>query len=309
MIDLARLEDVHVREAWASEEHGFTHWMAENLDRLAEVLGIPLELTGREVQVGGFEADLLARNPLDDTVVLIENQLQQSDHSHLGQILTYLAGLEAEVVVWVAPGFREPHLSAIRWLNAHTHGDLSFFAVRVRVVRIANSPLAPVFEVLERPSDWDRTLHAMVAPSGEMSELGRFRLDFWTRYLQSYPAEAAHGAASGLSWRGVEVPGTGLVVVQYLGSRSVGVFIRGPRGSDRAETGAALVEFEEPLMEALGVDLDPTSQFFFVQWTWLDTRDTSTWPAAMEWLHQKGEEYREAIDRIVPATGAVRTGS
>lgn len=110
-IEFGTLADAPLREAWAHEAHAFTPWLAANLDRLSATIGIPLELTGTEMRVGTFSADILARNPMDDSVVLIENQLEGSDHTHLGQIMTYLAGLETHTMVWVAPSFREEHLS------------------------------------------------------------------------------------------------------------------------------------------------------------------------------------------------------
>ncbi|TNF12951.1 MAG: hypothetical protein EP320_10210 [Rhodobacteraceae bacterium] len=157
-IRFGRLVDLPLRDAWKHEAHQFTPWLAENIDHLSEAIGIPLELTGTEVAVESFSADILARNPMDDSVVLIENQLEQTDHTHLGQIMTYLAGLEAQTVVWIAPAFREPHLSAIRWLNEHTSDGFSFFAIKARVVRIGDSPYAPIFEVVEKPDLWQRKL-------------------------------------------------------------------------------------------------------------------------------------------------------
>ncbi|WP_172820809.1 hypothetical protein [Cyanobium sp. NIES-981] len=127
--NLGTLESVDLREAWSHEAHSFTPWLAENLDRLSQAIGIPLELEGQEVSVSTFSADILARNPQDDGLILIENQLEITDHNHLGQILTYLAGLEAKIVVWIAKEFPDPHLSAVRWLNDHTVEPLSFFAV------------------------------------------------------------------------------------------------------------------------------------------------------------------------------------
>ena len=109
--------------------------------------------------------------------MLIENQLEHADLHHLGQVLAYLAGLEAKTVVWVAKGFDEAHLSALRWLNEHTAESFAFFAVRVRVVRIGDSPLAPVFEVLERPNDWDRRVQD-TAQTRELTKLGQFRCVF-----------------------------------------------------------------------------------------------------------------------------------
>ena len=127
---LGRLKNVNLREAWSHEAQDFTPWLAENLDRLSTAIGIPLELEGQEVSVESFSADILARNPQNDSRVLIENQLEQTDHTHLGQILTYLAGLEAQVVIWVASSFRDPHISAVQWLNDHTVAPFAFFAVR-----------------------------------------------------------------------------------------------------------------------------------------------------------------------------------
>jgi hypothetical protein len=186
-IDFGRLETVPVRTAWAREATVFTPWLAQNLDRLSDALGIPLELVQAEAPVTTFSADLLARNAADGSVVLIENQLEDTDHLHLGQIMTYLAGLEAHTVVWVSPRFREAHISAIRWLNEHTSEPFSFFAVEVRVVRIGNSPLAPVFEVVERPCDWERTVQEQARATGQLSGVGEFRKAFWTHFLAGYP--------------------------------------------------------------------------------------------------------------------------
>ncbi|MBY0421105.1 MAG: hypothetical protein K2Q06_02295, partial [Parvularculaceae bacterium] len=139
-LSFERLLDVDIRKAFTHEATVFTPWLADNLDRLAEALGFNLELVTREAAVEGFSADILARCPEDDAMVLIENQLGGSDHGHLGQIMTYLAGLEARSVVWIATDFRDEHLSAIRWLNTHTAEQFTFYAVRLRVVRIGESP-------------------------------------------------------------------------------------------------------------------------------------------------------------------------
>jgi hypothetical protein len=120
----------------------FTPWLPAHLDELAYKIGIPLELEGVEMPVETFSADILARNPQDDTLVLIENQLEGSDHTHLGQIMTYLAGLEAHTIVWIAADFREPHLSTLKWLNENTSESFAFFAVNVKAVRIEDSLIA-----------------------------------------------------------------------------------------------------------------------------------------------------------------------
>jgi hypothetical protein len=186
-IRFGRLEDLPLREAWKQEAYQFTPWLAENIDHLSEAIGIPLELIGTEVPVESFSADILARNPMDDTIVLIENQLEKTDHTHLGQIMTYLAGLEAHTVVWIAPEFREPHLSAIRWLNEHTADGFSFFAVKARVVRIGNSPLAPIFEIIEKPDAWLRRLQTQVGVRKTRESMIPHRKRFWEATMTRYP--------------------------------------------------------------------------------------------------------------------------
>jgi hypothetical protein len=192
-VEFGELQDVDLREAWPNEASDFTPWLAENLERLSAVIGLPLELEATEVPVEGFSADILARIPDDDGRVLIENQLEGTDHRHLGQILTYLAGLEAQTVIWVARRFHSAHLSAIRWLNEHTTGPFAFFAVTVRVVRIgdAPSPVAPLFEVVERPDEWSKGVKGAVETGvgSRRPDLRPLRRDFWNFYAERYPSD------------------------------------------------------------------------------------------------------------------------
>ena len=151
-----QLKDMDIRDVWPYEANNFTPWLAENLSHLAEAIGIPLELEGTEIAVEGYSADILGTYPADGSRVIIENQLETTDHTYLGQITTYLAGLEAKTVVWIARDFRGTHLSAIRWLNTHTTDDLAFFAIKLRVVQIGDNSLvvATFFEAVERLNEW-----------------------------------------------------------------------------------------------------------------------------------------------------------
>ena len=224
-----RLEPVDLRKAWPHEAKDFTPWLAENLDRLAEVTGLRLALEDTEVKIEGFSADVLAHDSVDDSLVLIENQLDGSDHAHLGQVVTYLAGLDACTVVWIAREFHEAHLSAVRWLNGHTPDEYAFFAVRLRVMRIGTSAMAPTFEVMERPNAWERGLRAAAAPG--LSELGRFRREFWTYYSTRYSGDGVSpGYAASSVW--YETGDTEMVLNQYLSQGDVGIFLRGKRGVD-----------------------------------------------------------------------------
>jgi hypothetical protein len=276
------------------EAHDFTPWLADHLDELGEVLGIQMELHGREVAVETFSADILARNLTDDSLVLIENQLETTDHRHLGQILTYLAGLEAKTVIWLATDFREPHLSAVKWLNEHTAGAFSFFAVRLRVVRIGDSPAAPIFDVLARPNLWERQLQAVARKSENMSEVGEWRKAFWQSYLDRHPGDASLGLiATGASSNWVPVDENGQVIISaWVGKKMLGLFLRGPRGAD----GNLLAEIIEPYRDVLEQGLDTkygrkTDNSFYGRVKTINLNDQVNWPAAIDWLHERIQQY------------------
>jgi len=222
--ELGNLEQVDLRQAWPHEARSFTPWLSENIEMLSSVIGIPLEIEGQEVAVEQFSADILARNPRDDSRVLIENQLEQSDHGHIGQIMTYLAGLDVNTVIWIAAGFREPHLSAIRWLNDHTIEPFAFFAIKLSIVRIADSPMAPVFEVVVKPNTWERQLQSIAKETQSSSGVGEIRKKFWTYYLEKYPEEGQYGPANGSSNRWRPVIEAELVVSSYI-SKEVSAFL------------------------------------------------------------------------------------
>jgi hypothetical protein len=287
------LLDVPLRDAWAHEAHRFTPWLAQNLDRLSAAVGIPLELTGTEMRVGSFSADILARNPADDSVVLIENQLESSDHTHLGQIMTYLAGLETHTMIWVAPTFRDEHLSAIRWLNEHTVDPFAFFAVRLRVVRIADSPYAPLFEVIERPNNWDRQVSERKrAAEGDRSQLGEHRLAFWTHFCTRHPDYGTPGAASS---RWAALPGTDILLVQYLSQNGVGVFVRPPRGRAAEELEAVV----RPHLESLANRLGAQSETSLGSSLRVDPYDQANWDRMADWLDETTKAYQAAFAEIL----------
>jgi hypothetical protein len=304
-VQFGRLLDLPLRDAWKHEALQFTPWLAENIDHLSDAIGIPLELTGTEVAVESFSADILARNPLDDTIVLIENQLETTDHTHLGQIMTYLAGLEAHTVIWIAPAFREPHLSAIRWLNQHTADGFSFIAVKARVVRIGDSPFAPIFEVVEKPDGWGRALKkkaAAVAGSGfEAKE------KFWLSMTESYPDLVAEGMNPGRlsnSWITlVEEPK--LNVSLFVAQRSTGAFIRGHHGADAAVVHSILDDHRSALEPGLGQPLTPseTGRFFVTQIDkgYLNEAD---WPMIQSWLIDTYKTYRDTVRAAFAGTEA-----
>lgn len=187
-IPLGRLQAVSLREVWLDEAREFTPWLAEaeNLSLLGEALGLTLVLEAKERSVGPFSADILAKDAARDVWVVIENQLEATDHRHLGQLLTYAAGLDAHTVVWVAPEFREEHRAVIDWLNHATAEGFDFFGVQVEVYRIGDSAAAPRFTVVAKPNDWTKSAAAgkRRLEQAEPTESQRWWVAYWTGLIE-----------------------------------------------------------------------------------------------------------------------------
>ncbi len=180
---LGKLTRVDLRDIWTGEADDFTPWLAreENLGILGETLGIDLELEAQEKAVGPFRADVLCKDIGNGTWVLIENQLERTDHTHLGQLLTYASGLEAVTIVWIAARFTDEHRSTLDWLNRITDDSFRFFALEIELWRIGESLAAPKFNVVSKPNDWSRSV-AQAARSIEDSELSEtkvLQLAYW----------------------------------------------------------------------------------------------------------------------------------
>ena len=154
--ELGRIEVLNLREVWSNEPKIFTPWLAKNLSVLGQAMGIELELETQEAPVGSFSLDLLARIAETNRTVIIENQLAPTDHDHLGKLLTYAGGFDANVVVWVAQSFRDEHKQALDWLNQHTDDETEFFGVVVEAYKIDGSIPAPHFNVVVAPNEWRR---------------------------------------------------------------------------------------------------------------------------------------------------------
>lgn len=200
---LSRLAVVAVRDIWKHEAHDFTLWLLANADVLGEALGMNLELTEAERRVGGFALDLIGTDLATNTVVIVENQLEQTDHSHLGQLLTYAGGTDPSTIVWCAPTFREEHRAALDWLNEHTDEDTRFFGVEIAAVRIDDSRPAPLFRVVAKPNDWTKQVHterAAVALSPKSLAYQEFWNELLTQIRTKHPSWTRSTAGSSQSW-------------------------------------------------------------------------------------------------------------
>ena len=183
--ELGRLESVKLRRVWPNEAADFTPWLAEeeNLSLLADTLNMELEIEGREVNVESGIVDLLCRT-VDNSLVLIENQLEETDPNHLGRILAYAARLNADTVIWIAKTFKDEHRAVFDRQNAITDERYQFFGVEIELWRIGDSRAAPRFNIVSKPNNWSRSASqsAQQAGSEELSGLPLLRQRFWTAF-------------------------------------------------------------------------------------------------------------------------------
>lgn len=188
-ITLGKIEKIDLRDVWETEDRDFTPWLAEdsNISLLGEAIGIDLEVESQEKNVGPFRADILARDTLANHYVLIENQLEITDHKHLGQIMTYAAGLDAFSIIWIAKQFTEEHRAAVDWLNRITAENINFFGIEIEVLKIGDSEAAPQFKVVAKPNDWTRSVRK-AANENELSETKIRQREYWSA-LKNYVAD------------------------------------------------------------------------------------------------------------------------
>lgn len=179
---LGRLDLVDLREVWTSESRSFTPWLAseEGLALLGETLNIHLELEAQEQSIGPFRADILCKDKTGD-LVLIENQLERTDHKHLGQLLTYASGRQAVTIVWIAKQFSDEHQAALDWLNEITDDRFRFFGLKIELWRIEESRVAPKFHIVSEPNEWSRSLKQATNATDKAGR-GLLYLDYWTKF-------------------------------------------------------------------------------------------------------------------------------
>ena len=187
-INLGTLQKVEIREIWEHEATEFTPWLAkqENIDMLGSAIGLDLIVEAEEKDVGPFRADILCKDVATNNLVLIENQLERTDHKHLGQLLTYATGLNAVSIIWIAAEFNEEHRATLDWLNKITGQEYNFFGVQIELYKIGNSQIAPDFTVVSKPNNWSRIVSSNTSKM-DYEDLGPTKikqLHFWTRLCE-----------------------------------------------------------------------------------------------------------------------------
>jgi hypothetical protein len=322
---LGRLQKVDLRDYWQSEAGDFTPWLAqaENIELLGEAIGIELEVEAQEKNVGPFRADILCKDTADDHWVLVENQLERTDHTHLGQLLTYAAGLNAVTIVWVSAQFTEEHRAALDWPNDITDDRFNFFGLEVELWRIGDSLAAPKFNVVSKPNDWTRSVSGAARSISESptTDTQQLQLDFWTGLLdhvrdRDFPLKTPKAYPQSWMWMGIGRTGFGL-----SGNVSTWSFEKGQYG--QGEVRAELtIQHEDCIafFELLRADISAIEAQFGEKLNWYskegvktcriyvireaDIQDRSVWPELYEWLRAKLAALRGVFRERVKALDA-----
>ena len=255
MAVLGKLKKIDLREAWKHEALDFTQWLAkeENLALLSEEIGVDINLIETEANVGSFNVDILAEDS-NGRKIVIENQLESTNHDHLGKIITYASGYNAEIIIWIVKDVRNEHKQAIDWLNEHTDEKINFFAIKLELWQIDGSPYAPKFQIISKPNEWAKI---MKAPISSLTERKLKLLDFWTalnEYLNNKNSEINPQKPSSDHWNTISV-GTSKAHISLTAlakEKKIGCEFYIP---DNKELYFYLVEHKEEIEQIFGQEL------------------------------------------------------
>ncbi|MCY4095752.1 MAG: DUF4268 domain-containing protein [Gammaproteobacteria bacterium] len=308
-IDFGEVREMDVRTGWESEDGSFTPWLADNIELLENALEIEIDKDSidTEVSVGDYRADIRCQESADDTVVLVENQLEKTDHRHLGQLLTYASGLAAFKVVWIAQTFSDEHSATLDWLNRVTPTEYAFFGLEIKLWQIDDSKLAPKLEIISKPNDWQRSSSI----SRDLSPTKQAYLAYWRLFkerlhdnqsvIQARAPKPQNWMFFALGRGGFELQGT---VKQNGADVSVNIPI------EYFDAFAAKRdEYEELLDCSLRISRGERSYSRLILDREFQILERDQWESCMEWMQDYLEKFhtvfRDKIKSAQPNTVAV----
>ena len=297
-----------LRSVWVHEEYDFSQWLAEeeNLALLSDSIGIDIMLEELESAVGGFSVDLYASEEGTGRKIIIENQLEDTNHDHLGKIITYASGKDASVVVWIVKRARDEHRQAIEWLNQHTDEQIGFFLVEIELWQIDDSAYAPMFKVVERPNDWAKEIKKVSATSNATQQA---RLEYWTAFNnyafanKTFAKEFKQRKPSTDHWMSLSV-GTsscGLSILRLQQQSQVGVEFNVYSDKDLFRM---LHGHKQEIEEEIGAELDwrelpekKVSRILIKRDA--NLTDEQEWPQQFEWIMNKLVKMKKAFKKYI----------
>jgi Domain of unknown function (DUF4268) len=308
---LKKVEDL--KEVWDHEATSFTPWLAleESIAILAETLGFSeLIVEAQEKAVGPFRADILCKDPSTDSYVLIENQLEKTDHTHLGQLLTYAAGLQACTIVWVAKKFTNEHRAALDWLNEITDERFHFFGLEIELWKIGSSDIAPKFNVVSKPNDWTRSIKdaAKEAEAANLTPRDLLLKEFWAELrgdLEKNKCQVKTQKPLPQSWTNAALgrSNINLVAVARVKKQSMSVYVviyGVNRHAFFDQLEAEKFDIESEIGQSLDwLKLDDGKQESQIRLTRsnVDMQNKASWPEYIEWMRSQLELFHKAFSK------------
>jgi hypothetical protein len=302
---LGRLEKVDLRTYWVREDVNFTPWLAEpeNIKLLGDTIGIELEVQAVEKTVGSFRADILCKDTVTEHWVLIENQLERTNHSHLGQLLTYASGLNAVTIIWISSSFTDEHRASLDWLNRVTHEEVNFFGLEIELWRIGNSALAPKFNLVVQPNGWTKIVENRA--TALLNEVQQIYAEFWSQLSEKLNASSGAIKRSGCSTRrymGFGIGRTGFrLYAEFIAQKKilcVCLYLSGERAKHHYHQ---LARQREAIEEEIGVPLcwdinsnNKGSDIYYARPN-VDIEQHQSWNDYQDWLYDYLNRFYSAF--------------
>lgn len=308
---LGKLEKVELRNVWKHEALDFTNWLAqpENLSLLSDEIGIDISLIQTEANVGKFSVDILAEEEQTGRKIVIENQLETTDHDHLGKIITYASGFDAEIIVWIVRDVRDEHKQAVDWLNEHTDEKINFFVIKMEVWQIGDSPYAPKFYVVSQPNDWAKIIKRTSTQPSKVSETKLLQLEFWEKFREfarNKGSKVRFGKPNPQHWFDISF-GTSdahitLTVSNQLGLMSCEIYI-----PDSKELFFRLETLKDVIHQELGLHLEwaelPKKKASRIKaLKQIKVSETDQWEEYFTWLLERVEDFQRVFFKHIKNT-------
>lgn len=304
---LGKLEKVKdLRSVWQHEANDFTKWLAEeeNLNTLGDEIGIDIELKSTEAKTGSFSADILAVEANTDNRIIIENQLEQTDHDHLGKIITYASGHDAKTIIWIVREAREEHRQAIDWLNEHTDEEINIFLCRIELWKIGDSDMAPKFQIVSSPNNWTKTMKK--GSNGDGPDINMLQYEYWTKLNdeidRNYPMFNSR-KPQGKPWHDLFI-GRPLAHIKLIFNTQTSTMKVNLTIPDSKEFFDYLYESKDQIESELGYELnwkrlDNKKVSHIEVMKKSDIKDDSNWDENVKWHLDRASEFYEVFaDRV-----------
>lgn len=304
---LGKLKKVELREGWKHEASHFTQWLAEeeNLALLSDEIGLDISLVQTEAAVGSFNVDILAEEANTGKKIIIENQLEVTNHDHLGKIITYASGYDARTIIWIVKDVREEHRQAVDWLNEHTDEELEFYLLRIELWQIGDSPYAPKFEMISKPNDWTKAVRSST-DSSELTETKVKQLEFWSsfkEYARQQQTKLRLQKSYPQHWTNISIGSSDAHVALTINSRD-GMFGAEVYIPNNKDLYASLFERKAEIETEMGEEMEwmelPTKKASRIR---VQTdgvfEDEKDWEKYFDWLLEKAEKMQSVFPKYI----------